>query len=361
MDKLINHTIYISKKEKQRFAIPFFVAVCLLMAASGKANWQIVFHKNNLNDTTVKGFKNLLSQTDDANLEQGRFAIDARVMPYVTAFLNQQGNNYEQMKNWGKPYFTLYENILTSHNIPIQLKYLSVIESSLQAGAVSYAGAVGPWQLMPYEAKRFGLIVTDRIDERTSFIKSTEAAAKLITELYKQFGDWLLVIAAYNAGAGAVSRAIGKAHSTNFWELQYFLPEQTRLHVKRYIAAHYFFEGSGGWTTLTAAETLEKRTALSVLQSKPDTLAFANTAILPITGKFNSLIISNHITMDIARFNQLNPGFDKIITEGKTYQLRLPADKMDLFKARRQQILFESVQLMLSTGSTGGVSNTAKK
>ena len=106
------------------------------------------------------------------------------------------------MKSWGQPYFTLYEHILSSYTLPAELKYLSVIESGLQAATDSSAGAAGPWQLMPAEARRFGLKVNSGYDERTNFQKSTVAASKLLKELYGEFGDWLLVIAEPDAGAG---------------------------------------------------------------------------------------------------------------------------------------------------------------
>ena len=88
----------------------------------------------------------------------------------------------------------------------------------------------------------------------SDYIKSTNAACKILKELYNTYGDWLLVIAAYNAGAGSVNRAIAKAHSKNFWDIQYYLPLETRNHVKKFIATHYFFEGDGSIATVTGNE-----------------------------------------------------------------------------------------------------------
>ncbi|MEP6846959.1 MAG: lytic transglycosylase domain-containing protein, partial [Panacibacter sp.] len=216
------------------------------------------------------------------------------------------------------------------------------------AGVVSSAGAVGPWQLMADEAKRFGLKVTARYDERTNFYKSTEVAAKLLKELYREYNDWLLVIAAYNCGKGGLNRAINKSGSRNFYDLQSYLPEETRNHVKKYIATHYFFEGGGGWTTLTAKEANEKKENLAYILSSTDTTSFSNTMSFVITGKYNSVVAANALLMNIEQFNSFNPYFDKALSEGKSYAIKLPQEKMNLFKAKRQQILYESVQLLLS-------------
>ena len=232
-----------------------------------------------------------------------------------------------------------------------------MIESNLQFDLVSGKGAVGAWQLMPDEAKRFHLKVTKKYDDRMNLNKSTQVAAKLLKELYDKFGDWLLVIAAYNAGVGGVKRAIAKSGSDNFWILQSYLPKETRNHVKRYIATHYFFEGSGGWTTLTTDETIEKKARLAYIQSKLDSLnklANADIGTVEIVGKYNSIAVSNYLQMDLEQFNQLNPLFDKTLAEGNFYTLHLPADKLEIFRAKKQVILQESVQMLLS----GSVSST---
>src|SRR6266487_2313759 len=221
---------------------------------------------------STKGFKNLLGSVnrDLANAE--RFELNPNITPFLNEYLDKESDDLEKLKLWAKPYFIMYEKVLSNNDLPVELKYLSVIESYLQPNTVSCKGAVGPWQLMPDEAKRFGLKVTSKYDERTSFNKSTQVAAKILKELYDQFGDWLLVIAAYNAGAGCVKKAMTRSGSNNFWDLQYYLPEETCNQVKKYIATHYFFEGGGGWTTLTAPETNEKKARLAYIQNKIDSL-----------------------------------------------------------------------------------------
>lgn len=298
---------------------------------------------------SAKGFKSLLHDDIILNKTTVLFELNPRVAPFVNNYLKKQSQSLENMRSWGQPYFAIYNRILSSYNIPVELKYLSVVESNLQSNCVSWAGAVGPWQLMPDEAKRFGLKRTSRVDERTDFYKSTEAAAKLLSELYSEYNDWLLVIAAYNCGKGGLNRAIQKSGSRNFYDLQMYLPEETRNHVKKYIATNYFFEGGCGWTTLTTEETITKKETLAYLQSKFDSSAINNnTTTFAITGKYNSVVIANAIIMDVAQFNNLNPYFDKTLSEGKTYAIKLPQEKMEIFKAKRQQILYESVQLLLS-------------
>jgi hypothetical protein len=120
-----------------------------------------------------------------------------------------------------------------------------VIESELRATALSRVGARGPWQLMAGTARELGLKVSRRWDERTNYYKSTGAAALYLRDLHREFKDWLLVLAAYNAGPGPVYRAIRLAGSRNFWALERYLPGETRQHVRRFIATAYYFAISG--------------------------------------------------------------------------------------------------------------------
>ncbi|MEP6512307.1 MAG: lytic transglycosylase domain-containing protein [Parafilimonas sp.] len=297
---------------------------------------------------TTKGFVSLLSGSSSSNSVS--FEINSRAMPFVKDFIKQNGNKFENMKVWGKPYFILYENILSQYGLPKELEYLSVVESDLQSTCISCAGAVGPWQMMPAEAHRWGLKTGGRYDERTDFTKSTHAAAKLLKTLYGEYGDWLLVIAAYNAGPGGVDKAIKRAGSTDFWTLQYYLPAETQRHVKKFIATHYYFEGTGGWTTMTAREAKFKQTEIN----NPYTIESAktqNTATIEISGRYNSVVIANALMIEITLLNHLNPQLDQQLAEGKPYQLRLPNDKIELFRAKKQDILKESVQLLLSSSA----------
>lgn len=276
------------------------------------------------------------------------FPLHPSLTPFKDEFIKMEAKEFGEMKVWAQPYFNLYDQILSNNGVPNELKYLSVIESHLQSKLVSWAGAVGPWQLMADVAQRFGLRTGGTFDERTNFTRSTEVAAKVLKELYNEFGDWLLVVAAYNCGEGCVSGAVSKAGTKDFWKLQFYLPEETRNHVKKYIATHYYFEGNGGWTTLTADETKKLQQQLAALQNTADsTVTMPGMQSLSINGRYNAAVVSNNLLMDIIQFNNLNPGFDETLKKGQSFMLRLPPDKMDLFKAKRQQILQESVQAFL--------------
>ena len=273
--------------------------------------------------------------------------LSPKAVPFVQDYIRKQGKELTKMKEWGRPYFDLYDNILTQYGVPKEMKYLSVIESHLRSGLVSWAGAVGPWQLMDYEAKRFGLRV-GKIDDRMDYTKSTQTAAKLMKELYNQFGDWLLVVAAYNGGAGRVRQAIRKSGSRDFWDLQYFLREETRTHVKKFIGTHYLFEGSGGITTMTKQEATDFKANEVAKINQPLTDTELNTTtIISIKGRYNSRIVIKFLDLGLAQFAKWNPAFDKTLAIGESYNMRLQKEKLVLFEAKKSEILSESIRLLL--------------
>lgn len=193
-----------------------------------------------------------------------------------------------------------------------------------------------------------GLVINRRRDDRTNFYKSTHAAAKILKELHAQFNDWLLVIAAYNCGAGRVRQAMRQSGSNNFWDLQAFLPAQTRNHVKRFIGTHYVFEGNGGLTTMTASEILTYDLNATAEANKRLSGADGGNGIVQVTGKYKSSVIAKSLGIDLAAFNKLNPNFDKLVATGLSYNLRLPVNKIMLFSDNKHAILNESVQSLLS-------------
>ena len=174
---------------------------------------------------------------------------------FVSDYANSNDELFEKLKTTKSNYFTTIDKIFLQRNIPVELKYLAIVESQLKTNARSHVGAVGVWQFMPGTAKTFGLKITANADERQHLWKSTVAAAKYIEYLYKFLGDWLLVVASYNSGPAPVLNAIKKTGSKSFWKIQYLLPKETRLHVKRFIATHYYFEGKGSLVTLGKSET----------------------------------------------------------------------------------------------------------
>ncbi|MBZ5858178.1 lytic transglycosylase domain-containing protein [Flavihumibacter profundi] len=277
--------------------------------------------------------------------------LNPRAVSFVSDYMEKYSKSLQEMKSWALPYFNMIDAIMVQNGLPRELKYLAVIESELKSGATSWAGAVGPWQLMPGTARTLGLKVNRKVDERRNYVKSTQAAARYLKDLYAIYNDWLLVIASYNAGPGSVQKAIARSGSRNFWDLQYYLPAETRSHVKKFIGTHYVFEGQGGLTTLTKAETKAHYGPNLYAFTRNITREEQESAISQqVSGKYQSVVIAKYTTMDIADFNRFNPDFDKVMAGiSNSYDMKLPADKMDLFKANKYNILQESVQLLLNS------------
>lgn len=277
--------------------------------------------------------------------------LNPRAVSFVQDYIETYGKSLHAMKGWALPYFNMIDGIMVQHGLPRELKYLAIIESKLKSNAVSHAGAVGPWQFMRGTAVRMGLKVNKSVDERTNYVKSTHAAAKYLRDLYKIYGDWLLVIAAYNAGPGNVQKAIARSGSRNFWDLQYHLPAETRKHVKKFIGTHYVFEGQGGLTTLTKAETKDHYGSnLYAYTRKITQEEEASAKSQSVAGKYQSVVVAKHILMDLSEFNRYNPDFDRVMSgSANAYEMKLPASKMELFNAHKYTILQESVQLLLTS------------
>ena len=196
--------------------------------------------------------------------------LNKQATQFVKKYIQDNDECLDAVKQKSTVAFPLIDSIFSKHDLPVQLKYLAVVESELNTKAVSRVGAVGPWQFMPGTAKVLGLKITHKYDERKNLKKSTRAAAIYLRDLYTQYGDWLLVLAAYNSGPGPVNRAIRRSGSRNFWKLQYHLPTESRQHVKKYIATHYYFEGDGGVTTLTKSENIQFAEEMSTWLAKQE-------------------------------------------------------------------------------------------
>ena len=184
-----------------------------------------------------------------------RIQLNKNAAPFVKDYIKKNGFFLDRTKDKNRPYFAIIDSVFEQCDLPVELKYLAFIESGLKYNVISWSGAIGPWALMPKAAKQYGLKISKHNDERLDYTKSSYAAARLLTDLFDKYGDWLLVIAAYNCGPGGVQKAIKRSGSRNYWALQNFLPEETRKHVRKFIAVHYYFEGHGSVTTLTKAET----------------------------------------------------------------------------------------------------------
>ena len=242
----------------------FILSSFILMAVSSgsrsvnkkSGNILPVAHKSGMHQFDASGLCTCIPFTAKEELAHApRIQINKNAAPFVKGYIKKNGFFLNKTKDRSAPYFTIIDSVFVQNELPVELKYLAFVESGLKLNAFSRSGAIGPWALMPKAAKQYGLKIWGKNDERLDYYKSTQAAAGLLTDLFAKYGDWLLVIAAYNCGPGGLQKAIKRSGSRNYWALQNFLPEETRKHVKKFIAIHYYFEGHGGVTTLTKAET----------------------------------------------------------------------------------------------------------
>ena len=200
--------------------------------------------------------------TEEEMLAAPQISLNRHVSRYVKDFMKREKEFLVKMESRSQNHFDFMDSVFMHYGLPVELKYLAIVESQLNPKAVSKVGAKGMWQFMPVTARELGLKVTKNYDERLHAKKSTVAAARYLRSLHNMFGDWLLVLAAYNGGPGTVYNAIKKSGSRNFWALQNYLPAETRGHVKRFIGVHYYFEGVGSITTQTKAEAVSHKKAM---------------------------------------------------------------------------------------------------
>ncbi|NPA68224.1 MAG: transglycosylase SLT domain-containing protein [Chlorobi bacterium] len=214
-------------------------------------------------------------------------------------------------------YMPFFEQILDKYNLPLELAYLPIIESALNPKARSRSGAVGLWQFMYPTGKMYGLEINSYVDERMDVIKSTEAAAKYLRDMYNIFGDWTLSIAAYNSGAGNVKKAVKRAGGKrNFWDIYPYLPKETRGYIPAYIAALY---------------SMNYYKEHNITPKKADMNIITDT--VTIKKKLNLHQVAEYLNIDYEKLSALNPQYKRDIIPGnyKPYPLRLPIDKVSDF------------------------------
>jgi membrane-bound lytic murein transglycosylase D len=283
------------------------------------------------------------------------------VAGYINNFASRYSQHLQVMVAKGQPYFIMVEKIFRENGIPEEMKYLAVIESSFNTNARSRVGAVGAWQFMSGTARIFGLSVGKKTDERKDFYKSTVAAAKFLNQLYDQFGDWLLVVAAYNCGPGGVQRAMNASGRTDFWGMQYFLPAESRNHVYKFIATGYILDrfnnffgvGDDGAkiipVNIPAVAAMTIPTATELTEDE-----MFNTVEFNISGKYRMDAIAKRLNMEKAELDHLNPDFERMMSGPEnSYDLRVPKEKMKQFQADKDEILKESIQMMMDDKASG--------
>lgn len=242
-------------------------------------------------------------------------------------------NNYNpymcRMMGLGQYYFPMFDRIMDEVGVPRELKYLSVVESSLNPRDISSAGATGLWQLMYYEAKTYNLTVDSYTDQRMDPIASSYAIAKILKEAYQEYGDWLLAIASYNGGKGAVGRAIkrsGKEKPT-FWDIAPYLTQQTQNYIPKFIAMTY---------AMKYAEENDINAA--------DTELSLRTQALDINKRISLNQIATALDVSKETLRALNPSFKKNILNGtEEAPLRLVLPVLD------KKIAIEELYAALNT------------
>ena len=208
-------------------------------------------------------------------------------------------------------YMPIFEQALESYGLPLELKYLPVIESALNPNAVSRVGATGLWQFMLHTGKQYGLEINSLVDERRDPVKASYAAAHYLSDLYKIFGDWNLVIAAYNCGPQGINKAIHRAKGlTDYWDIYPYLPKETRGYVPAFIAANYIMNY---YCDHNICPMVAERPA------KSDTIM--------VNRDIHFEQIAKVLNIDIETLKDLNPQYRRNIVNGssKPSSLRLPA------------------------------------
>tara|TARA_R110002049_G_scaffold292252_2_gene476623 strand:- start:1250 stop:2803 length:1554 start_codon:yes stop_codon:yes gene_type:complete len=161
----------------------------------------------------------------------------------IKSYLKNRHEHLQKLMALSSYYFPMFEQSLDNHDIPLEIKYLAIVESALKPRAKSRVGATGLWQFMFATGKMYGLDVSSYVDERSDPIKSTKAAAKYLSKLYEIFGDWDLALAAYNSGPGNVTKAIRRSGGyQNYWNIRHNLPRETAGYLPAFLATMYIFE-----------------------------------------------------------------------------------------------------------------------
>lgn len=221
---------------RQKFYTAILLILCFLVTAGA-----IKKIPDTRNENVFASSKQILQEPVFTPTD---FDLNPSAMKFAATYISENNWGLERLKKRSFSTFNIIRSAFSKQTIPSELKYMAVVESNLKSDTVcNSSGATGIWQLMPATADELGLNVTEENDERLHIYKSSVAVAKYLKQLYAEFGDWLLVVAAYNSGPAKVSRAIHLAGSNDFWTLQNLLPSETRNHVKRYLSVLYFFEG----------------------------------------------------------------------------------------------------------------------
>ncbi len=267
------------------------------------------------------------------------------VQKFIDRYTGRLRHSVSYMLGASNFYTPIFEEALEAYGLPLELKYLPVIESALNPQATSHAGAAGLWQFMVATGKQYGLEINSLIDERRDPIKSSYAAAQYLKDLYKIFGDWNLVIAAYNCGPENINKAIHRAGgNSDYWKIYPYLPRETRGYVPAFIAANYVMN------YYCEHNICPMRTKLP---AKSDTIIVSKDVHLKQ--------IAEVCGIDIDELRTLNPQYRRDIVNGnnKPSIIRLPATATNTFIANEDSIFNYKTETLLTRRSLVEVASSS--
>lgn len=253
------------------------------------------------------------------------FDYNPKVKRYIDIYSIERREQVSQMLGLSQLYFPIFEEILDKYQLPLELKYLAIVESALNPLAVSKSGAAGLWQFKINSARMFNLNVNSYIDERMDPVKSTDAACQYLQYLYKIFNNWHLALAAYNTGPGPVRNAIARANGeTNFWKIYDYLPEAAQNYVPAFIAAAYIMNNASTHKINVIKPIIDYNRTDSVMITQP--LYFT--------------AIEKELNLPIGIIRFLNPMYrrDYIPEIDKPVTLWLPSEMVEQFIKKEQTI-----------------------
>lgn len=264
------------------------------------------------------------------------------VRKFIDMYAGRLRNHVAFMLSASNFYMPIFEEALDAYDLPLELKYLPIIESALNPSAVSRAGACGLWQFMLGTGKMYGLESNSLVDERRDPIKATWAAARYLRDMYDIYKDWNLVIAAYNCGPGTINKAIRRSGGkTDYWEIYNLLPKETRGYVPAFIAANYVMT------------YYCKHNICPMETNIPDA-----TDTIQVSRNLHFEQIADMCSVSLDEIKSLNPQYKKSIIPGESKQqtLRLPMnsistfiDRQDTIYAHRSNELFKNRKVVATT------------
>lgn len=244
----------------------------------------------------------------------------------IKSFLKNRKKAFERLMAVSEYYFPLFEEALAKQNVPLEIKYLAVVESALNPKAVSRMGATGLWQFMYQTGKQYNLKIDSYIDERSDPLKSSDAAAQYMANMYAIFGDWDLVLASYNSGPGNVAKAIRRSGGQqNYWNIRKNLPQETQGYVPAFLATMYIYEYHKEHG-IKPDRALVKHFATDTIQIKKE-MSFKQ--------------ISDLLDIPVSQLQVLNPSYKMNVVpvyENQSHFLRLPKDKIAVFTSNEDKI-----------------------